>query len=113
MIADPEIAESEESPEGIQDVSLEETGKEIPMSRTPLIGLTEEEAQARVAEAVAAKQVELTEQYEPQIKDLRGSLLMPRPRLSVFVLKYVTQQKKNSKSNSSPVGKRTMGLLRN
>ena len=29
VIADPEIAESEESPEGIQDVSLEETGKEM------------------------------------------------------------------------------------
>ena len=75
VIADPEIAESEESPEGIQDVSLEETGKEMSDEpESPLIGLTEEEAQARVAEAVAAKQVELTEQYEPQIKELQRQL---------------------------------------
>ena len=75
VIADPEIAESEESPEGIQDVSLEETGKEMSDEpEPPLIGLTEEEAQVRVAEAVAAKQVELTEQYEPQIKELQRQL---------------------------------------
>ena len=75
VIADPEIAESEESPEGIQDVSLEETDREMSDEpEPPLMGLTEEEAQVRVAEAVAAKQVELTEQYEPQIKELHRQL---------------------------------------
>ncbi|MBU25935.1 MAG: hypothetical protein CMD99_07880, partial [Gammaproteobacteria bacterium] len=39
-----------------------------------VIGFTEEEVTERVAEAVAAKQVELTEKFEPKIKELENQL---------------------------------------
>ena len=68
--SDPE-AKVDES----QDQSSEDADAEGAIEPEPtVIGLTEAEAEARVAEAVAAKQVELTEQYEPRIKELEQQL---------------------------------------
>ena len=59
----------------VQEQSSEDTDAEDAAESEPtVIGLTEAEAEARVAEAVAAKQVELTEQYEPRIKELEQQL---------------------------------------
>ena len=68
--SDPEANLDETSDQPSEDVDAESAIEPEPT----VIGLTEEEAEARVAEAVAAKQVELTEQYEPRIKELEQQL---------------------------------------
>ena len=73
--SDPVSSELEYNEEEIQDQSSKETDAEGAVELEPtVIGLTEGQAEARVAEAVAAKQVELTEQYEPRIKELEQRL---------------------------------------
>ncbi len=74
--SEPEGLESTmESVDGSLDDSEERTEDAAEATVEPtVIGITEEEAEARVAEAVAAKQVELTEQYEPRIKELEAQL---------------------------------------
>ena len=68
--SDPEAKVDESQDQSSEDADVEGAIEPEPT----VIGLTEAEAEARVAEAVAAKQVELTEQYEPRIKELEQQL---------------------------------------
>ena len=77
-----------------------------------VIGFTEEEVTERVAEAVAAKQVELTEKFEPRIKELENQLCEAQPKFKRCGLKFVKPRKKNFRGNLSLVVKPMMDLLR-
>ena len=73
--SDVAVSDPETNVDEIHDQSSEDVDAESAIEPEPtVIGLTEEDAEARVAEAVAAKQVELTEQYEPRIKELEQQL---------------------------------------
>ena len=75
VTSDVESSESDVATEGTQNEPFEDTIAEDTSEPEPtVIGLTTEESEARVAEAVAAKQVELTERYEPKIKELEQQL---------------------------------------
>ena len=65
-----EASEAEIGVDTITKPEPEPESEELPT----VIGFTEEEVTERVAEAVAAKQVELTEKFEPRIKELENQL---------------------------------------
>ena len=72
--SDPEIGSDVSEAEVGVDTTTELESEPESEALPTAIGFTEEEVTARVAEAVAAKQVELTEKFEPKIKELEDQL---------------------------------------